>query len=117
MSGIHTRVLEGQLFLYLPDTAGDDGNRGETLFNGVTAAPVTEVSMPHVYGDVLWTFMRNASETDLNSTHGRDRLIGFETKSIPEIQIPDGFDVFSPVHVGNDVSPCRGKVVFIFSFL
>ena len=53
MPGVHTRILYGQLFLYFPNTAGDDGNGGETLLKGDTIAPVTEITMPNVDGDVL----------------------------------------------------------------
>jgi hypothetical protein len=59
MPGVHTRILGGQLFLYLPHTAGEDGNGGETFLRGVTVAPVGEISMPLVDGDVLWTWIRN----------------------------------------------------------
>lgn len=51
--GVHTGILDRQLLLYLPDTAGEGRNGGETLFKGIAVAPVTEISMPLVDGDVL----------------------------------------------------------------
>ena len=50
-------------------------------------------------------------------THPRDRLIRFEAKGSPEIQIPDGREAISPVHMSDDVSPCGREVVGVFNIL
>ena len=61
MPDVHARVLDGQLFLHLSNTSGDDRNGGETLFKGDAVAPVTEITMPHMDGDVLLASIRNTS--------------------------------------------------------
>ena len=60
MLDVHTRVRGRQFLLDFPDTTGDDGDRGETLFEGNVFAPVSEVPVPHVDGDVLYMPIRGA---------------------------------------------------------
>jgi hypothetical protein len=53
-----TGVFDCQLLLNLPDATGDDGDRGETVLDGNSVAPVSEIAVPHVNGDVLQTLIR-----------------------------------------------------------
>jgi len=55
MLGVHTRVLDRQFLLDLPDATSEDGDRSETFLDGGPVAPVTEIPMPRVDGDVLLT--------------------------------------------------------------
>lgn len=59
MSGIHTRELDGQFLLNLPDTADEGRNRCEAFLNGVVVAPAAEIPVSLVDGDVLHTSIRN----------------------------------------------------------
>jgi hypothetical protein len=61
--------------------------------------------------------MDGCVEMHLITTHRRDWLIGIETEGIPQIELANGLKALGPVHVGNDVSPCRGKVLLVFTFL
>lgn len=116
----HTGVLDCQLLLDLPDATGDGGDRGETLLNGISVAPVSKVPMPHVNGDVLHMLIRRVFllvKLYSARTHRRDRLIRLKAESGPQIQFANGFDAFGPMHVSGDVSPRGRKVVFVFNIL
>ena len=82
MFDVHARVLDRELFLDLPDTTGDDGDRSETLFEGGSVAPVPEVPMSHVDGNVLHINQRCIYMDEIHPaiTYWRDGLIRLEIK-------------------------------------
>lgn len=53
----------------------------------------------------------------LITTHRRNWLIGIEAEGISQIELANGLKALGPVHVGNDESPGRGKVMIVFTFL
>lgn len=84
MLDVHTRVLDRKLVLDLPDTTGDDRDGGETFLEGVTVAPVSEIAMSDVNGDVLLrTLIRGGYEIHPAVTHCGNGLVGLETKGGP----------------------------------